>query len=58
MDQMRHSHNPPNHGPGERLYLHFMPCLALNCFNTLPLNVFPLSETINFGISHRAINLL
>ena len=57
-DRMRRLNNPSHYGAWERLYLHFIPCLALNCFNALPLNVFPLSETINFGIPRRAINLL
>ena len=55
---MRRSNNPPHHDARERLYLHFIPCLALNRFNALPLNVFPLSERINFGIPRRAINFL
>ena len=57
-DRVKRSNNPPHHGAWERLYLHFIPRLALNCFNALPLNIFILSKIINFGIPRRAIDLL
>ena len=57
-DRMRHSNSSPRYGARERLYLRFIPCFALNCFNAFLLNVFPLSVTINFGIPRHAINLL